>query len=98
MHPSILRITDGESKMQRNETITGTKAFGERLAACDINFAAQLSRIAGLSTDDAFKVLNIYIKNKLVKRDTCNQTWNVKHGAFLNYDVIIRALEAAQVK
>lgn len=74
------------------ETITGTKAFGERLANCDINFAAQVARIAGISKEDGFKVLRVYVKNKLVKRDTCNQTWNVKHGAFLDREVILRAL------
>lgn len=65
------------------ETITGTKAFGERLADCDTNFFATLERIAGITRDDANKVFAVYRKQKLVKRDTCNKTWNVKHGGFL---------------
>ncbi|MGJ5032434.1 hypothetical protein ACQR1I_36740 [Bradyrhizobium sp. HKCCYLS2038] len=77
------------------ETITGTKAFAERLANCDINFAAQVVRIAGVSEADAYKVLNVYTKHKLIKRDTCNQTWIVKHGGFLERDVILRALASA---
>jgi len=84
-----------ESDMTKTrETITGTKAFGERLAVCDINFVATLERVAGISREDANKVFATYVKHKLVKRDTCNQTWTVKHGGFLERDVILRALEA----
>lgn len=77
------------------ETIPGTRDFGHRLANCEINFTKALARIAGISEDDAFKVLTLYRKNKLVKLDTCNQTYRVTHGGFLDANAIRRALAMA---
>ena len=76
------------------ETIPGTRDLGHRLADCDTNFVAQVVRIAGCTNEEAAKVLKTYVKHKLVKRDLTNRTWNVKHGAFLSYEVLHRAINS----
>lgn len=74
------------------ETIPGTKAFGERLGQCDLNFVALLADIASISKEAAFKVFGAYGKAKVIKIDACNQTWNVKHGAYLEKENILHVL------
>jgi hypothetical protein len=77
------------------ETIPGTRELGERLAACEINFAASIAEKIGGTKEDGFKVLRVYIKQKLVKRDLTNRTFNVKHGGFWDAKVIRRAIAYA---
>lgn len=76
------------------ETIPGTRAFGHRLANCEINFANRVAAIIGGTQEDGFKVLAAYRKMKVVKIDTANQTYNVKHGAFLDASVLRRAINS----
>lgn len=48
-----------------------------------------------ISDDEAQKVATFYKKNRLVKLDAIHGTAHVKHGAYYNRDVILRALEMA---
>ena len=50
---------------------------------------------AGVNADDAAKVLAYYKAIKVVKT-TCHEGLQFSHGAFLDRDVILRALSAAQ--
>ena len=49
----------------------------------------------GFNADQADAILRLYIDEKLVKLDWGIGRYSVKHGAFLNADVLNRALEAA---
>jgi len=78
--------------MATKETITGTRVFGERLAQCQINFADQVAKVLGADRAAGLKVFEVYRKAKVLKIDTCNVTYTVKHGAFWNIEVLRRAL------
>lgn len=48
----------------------------------------------GFSADQADAILRLYLQEKLVRLDWGIGRYSVKHGAFLNADVLNRALEA----
>ena len=48
----------------------------------------------GFTADQADAILRLYLQEKLVKLDWGVGRYNVRHGAFLNADVLNRALEA----
>ena len=48
-----------------------------------------------ISTDDATTVADYYLKHKLAKLRVNDGSVTIKHGAFLERDVIKRALEQA---
>lgn len=70
------------------------KNMAARMVNAENDFAATLVEIAGITTEEAFKVLAVYRKVKAVKNDYAVSRISVKHGAFLNRDVILRALAA----
>jgi hypothetical protein len=76
----------------RKETIAGTRDIGHRLAIGENEFVSTLARFGSISKDAAWRVFDYYKKHKLVKRDFVSGKWNVKHGAFLDRDVILKAL------
>lgn len=78
--------------MTTAEKIPGTRDLGHRLADCEINFAKSVMEKIGCTTEEAHKVLRVYIKAKAVKRDLTNRTYTVKHGAFWDAEVLRRAL------
>ena len=49
----------------------------------------------GFTADQADAILRLYQKGNLVKLDWGIGRYSVKHGAFLDADVLNRALEAA---
>ena len=59
------------------------------------NFIGTLMRWGDVNRADAIKVKNFYIKKRLVKVDTGIGRISVKHGAFLDRDVIRRAVVMA---
>jgi len=81
------------------ETIPGTRDVGQRLADCDLNTVANIAEVAGVSTDDAWKVFNVYHKAKVFRgRDLTNRRWQYKHGAFIAREPMLRALAHANSK
>lgn len=47
----------------------------------------------GFTADEADAILHLYLQEKLVKLDWGIGRYNVRHGAFLNADVLHRALQ-----
>jgi hypothetical protein len=68
--------------------------MAHRIVTAENEFAATLVRCAGITTEEAFKVLKVYRKAKVVKNDYAVSRISVKHGAFLDREVILRALAA----
>lgn len=46
----------------------------------------------GFTRDQADHIRRVYLKAKVLKLDVICGQWNVKHGAFLDLDVLQRAL------
>ena len=59
------------------------------------HLVSAVSQFSGLNEDDAVKVARFYRKNKFVKFDAIHGTSHVKHGQFLDRDVLLRALDMA---
>jgi hypothetical protein len=71
------------------------KAFqdiAQRLVNAEENFIASLMEFGGITRAEATRVFDLYRREKLIKRDAVGGVYNVKHGAFLDRDVIRRAL------
>lgn len=47
----------------------------------------------GFTADEAVKILNVYKKAKVVKLNVAMGRYDFKHGAFVDADVMRRALE-----
>lgn len=74
----------------------GNRATAARIINAEKEFASSLQTIAGISEEQAMKVMSFYLgKCKAAKLDAVIGKINVKHGAFLDRDVILRAVEAA---
>ena len=59
------------------------------------DFTETLIRLGEFNREDAIKVKNLYLAKKLAKIDIGIGRINVKHGAYLDQDVLIRALAMA---
>ncbi len=58
-------------------------------------FIEVLQNAGGISRADAVKVKDFYLKHRLAKTDTGIGRISVKHGAYLDADVIRRAVDQA---
>jgi hypothetical protein len=76
------------------EKIPGTRAVGQRAANAEIHGIGIIQDISGLSKADAAKVLAVFIKEKAAKFNIGVGVTDFKHGAFLEKDVMLRALDA----
>lgn len=72
----------------------GTKAMAERMVRAEESFLDVLVDLGGISRDEAERVLAYYRKHRLVKMDAVNGRMDVSNGAFLERDVIRRAVTA----
>lgn len=79
----------------REETITGTREIGHRLARGEIDFETTLQELAGVTEAEALKMREWMTKKKLVTRDFCLGRISVKHGAYLDKDVLLRIRDEA---
>jgi hypothetical protein len=59
------------------------------------DFVETIKRCGDISRDDAIKVKAFYLKKRLAKIDTGIGRISVKHGAYLEADVIRRAVVMA---
>jgi hypothetical protein len=73
----------------------GLRGVAQRLASAEENFIATLMERGSITRPEAERVLALYRKMKLVRRDAVSGVINVKHGGFLDRDVIQRALHKA---
>jgi hypothetical protein len=72
--------------------MTGTKAIAQRIVNAEENFAEVLMNIANISKADAFKAMTTLRKLKMVKVDPVGGRMIVKHGSYIEADVIRRAV------
>lgn len=72
------------------ETIPGTRDIGHRLARGEAAFEESLREIAGVTEDEAFKMREWMVKHTLTTRDFCLGRISVKHGGYLDKDVLLR--------
>lgn len=68
------------------------KDMAHRMVVAENGFIETLMRCGGITKDEAEKVFRIYRKAKILKNDYAVSRISVKHGAFLNRDVILRAI------
>lgn len=71
----------------------GLRGVAQRSLIAEENFVRTLMEMGSITKVQAEIVFNVYRKLKLVKRDVVNAVYTVKHGAYLDRDVIRRALE-----
>lgn len=86
---NIVGINQGDAHM----TI-GTKNIAQRIVNAENHMIETLSTIADISQVDAAKAFNAFRKFKAIKLDAVNGRYLVKHGAFMEPAVILRAVEA----
>lgn len=75
------------------ETIPGTKAIAQRIINAYENFIA-LCTEQGFTIEEAAKILEVYKKAKAVKLNSAMGRYDFTHGAFVNTEVMRRALDA----
>lgn len=74
--------------------INGTRDIAQRMVNAENSFIESLMVAGEITKEQAEKVLQIYRNAKVVKMDAVVGQMTVKHGAFLDRDVILRAAEA----
>jgi hypothetical protein len=72
----------------------GNKNTAIRIVNAEESFAETLMQIANISKADAFKAIATLRKVKAIKVDAVGGRMVVKHGAYMDADVIRRAVEA----
>lgn len=77
--------------------IAGFRNMAKRLDNAEDNFVETLRSLGGITKADAEQVFGYYVKRRLVKRDAVNGTYSVKHGSYLDPDVILRAVRLAAI-
>lgn len=55
-----------------------------------------LQEFGGIDREDATKVADLYVKNRIVKLSVSIGQYAIKHGAFLDRDTILNAVEMAR--
>ena len=73
----------------------GLRNMATRIAQAEENFVAILMQQGSLTKPQAEKVFQIYKKLRVIKLDAVNGRYNVKHGGFLDGEIIHRALSKA---
>ena len=64
-----------------------------RMVNAEKAFVITLIALGDITKEEAVKVMAYYVKHKLVKLHVGIGAYTVKHGAFLDRDVIQRAVE-----
>ena len=71
----------------------GLRGMAQRMVQAEENFINTLMRMGDISKPEAEKVYLTYKKLNVIKTDAVNGVIQVKHGGYLDRDVIRRALE-----
>lgn len=80
----------------KKETIPGTRAVATRLVNAQQGFIDTVREILGCTQEDAEKVFGVYKDKKVLKLDVGIGRYSVKHGAFMEKDVLQNALGLAK--
>lgn len=80
---------------KKRETLSGTSDVAKRWVNAENDFIDYAQQEHGLSKPESEKLLDFYKKNKMVKIDPVMGQWNPTHGAYLEKDVVKRALAEA---
>lgn len=75
-------------------TKKGFEAMAIRMWNAEVAFVETVCRITGITETQAKKVLAVYLKVKVIKLDAVNGVYKIKHGAFYEADVIMRAVNS----
>lgn len=73
------------------ETIPGTRAIAQRMVNAANGFIENTMDL-GFTRDEAHKILEVYRREKIVKLDAVGGVYRYSHGAFVDADVMRRAL------
>lgn len=73
---------------------TGLKNMAQRIVNAERGMVDTLRQLGNISEVEALRVFAYYRKHKLIKLDPVGGTYHVKHGAFMDRDVIRRAVTA----
>jgi hypothetical protein len=65
--------------------------IAQRIETAETKFVAYVVEQTGMSTDEAEHVLRVFKKCRVIKIDAVMGQWNVKHGAYLDAEVMRRA-------
>ena len=68
--------------------------IADRMINAVDNFVETIQSISGCNKAEAEKVLAVYRKNKIVKLDAVIGRYSVKHGVFLDKEVIKNAIDS----
>ena len=71
----------------------GNSNTAQRMINAESKFAESLMERAGISKEDAYKAIAGFRKAKVLKMDAVGGHMTVKHGAYLEPDVIKRAID-----
>ena len=83
-----------KSAGKMDDIAPGLKGLAQRQVDAANKFIEYCQEHAKLGRDDAKKVLAYYLKHKLMKLDSVTGDFKVKHGAYLDADVLKRAVDA----
>jgi hypothetical protein len=72
----------------------GTRAVAQRIVNAEENFIENVMQIAGLSRGEAEKAMTALKKAKAIKIDPVMGRMVIKHGAFMEPDVLKRAAKS----
>jgi len=72
------------------------KDIAQRIVNAETSFIACMEDGYGLTEDEALRVFNLYMKERIIKVDAVMGSWTVKHGAFLDKETIQKAVEMTQ--
>ncbi|MBB2959861.1 hypothetical protein [Methylobacterium sp. R2-1] len=81
--------------MAKSYAAEGNRNTAIRILNAYANFAETLVAAAGITSAQADAVARFYVKNKIAKVDPVIGRISVKHGAYLDREVILRAAAAA---
>lgn len=76
------------------EKLPGTKSVADKMVNAEKSFIETIRNISKCTEEQATKVFKIYLKEKIIKRDLQMGKYNVKHGAFLDKEVIQNAINS----
>jgi hypothetical protein len=69
----------------------GFSNMAQRIANAEIGMIETIKTIAGLSDTEARRAFDTLRKVKAIKLDAVNGRYDVKHGAFMDREVLTRA-------
>ena len=72
----------------------GTRQVAQRMVNAEEHFAGVLMELAGCSKQDAYKAMNTLRKVRAIKVDPILGRMIVKHGRYMDPEVIRRAINA----